>query len=276
MNNILFWLQNHGIKILIIIFIAYLTKLLGSILINKFVQNINNSKKFTNKKAEKKRINTLVEIFTDCLNILIIISAIFYILQEFNIQVAPLMATAGIAGVALGFGAQYLVRDIISGLFIIMENQYRVGDVVCLNDICGEVEDITLRMTTLRDLDGAVHYVPHGEIKKVSNLSKNFSGINLNIGVSYSSDIEKVIKVINKVGDDLSKDPQFAQDIIEAPHFLRINDFADSAIIVKILGKTKPLKQWEIAGELRKRIKIAFDKEKIEIPFPQTVIHQTN
>jgi small conductance mechanosensitive channel len=274
MNNLLFWLQNHGIKILIIIFIAYLLKLLGSFLINKFVQGINNSKQFTNKRAEKKRIATLVEIFTDCLNVLIVISALFYILQEFNVQVAPLMATAGIAGVALGFGAQYLVRDIISGLFIIMENQYRVGDVACLNDICGTVEDITLRMTTLRDLDGAVHYVPHGEIKKVSNLSKNFSGINLNIGISYNSDIEKVIKVVNKIGDTLAKDPQFAKDIIEAPHFLRINDFAESAIIVKILGKTKPLKQWEIAGELRKRIKIAFDKEKIEIPFPQTVIHQ--
>jgi moderate conductance mechanosensitive channel len=275
MNNIFFWLQNHGIKILIIIFIAYLLKLLGTFLINKFVQSINNSKQFTNKKAEKKRINTLIEIFTDCLNVLIILSALFYILQEFNIQLAPLMATAGIAGVALGFGAQYLVRDIISGLFIIMENQYRVGDVVCLNDICGEVEDITLRMTTLRDLDGTVHYVPHGEIKKVSNLSKNFSGINLNLGISYNSNIEKVIKVVNKIGEDMKKDPVLSPHIIEAPKFLRINDFADSAIIIKIIGKTKPLKQWEISGELRKRIKIAFDKENIEIPFPQTVIHQS-
>lgn len=155
-----------------------------------------------------------------------------------------------------------------------MENQYRVGDVVCFDGTCGLVEDISLRMTTLRDLDGTVHHVPHGEIKQVSNLSKYFARVNLNISVSYNSNLEQVITVVNRVGRELAEDPHWKEHILEAPQFLRVDNFADSAIIIKILGKTRPIKQWDVAGELRKRIKIAFDKEGIEIPFPQRVIHQ--
>lgn len=131
-------------------------------------------------------------------------------------------------------------------------------------------------MTTLRDLDGTVHHVPHGEVKKVSNLSKDFSRVNLNIGVSYSADLEKVITVINKVGKDLANDIAWKDNIISAPQFVRVDDFGDSAVIIKILGDTKPIKQWEVTGELRKRLKIAFDREGIEIPFPQRVVHQSN
>ena len=195
------------------------------------------------------------------------------ILTELGIKIAPILAGAGIVGVAVGFGAQYLIKDLISGLFIIIENQYRVGDVVNFDGIGGLVEDITLRMTTLRDLDGTVHHVPHGNIKSVSNLSKEYARINLNIGISYSSNLEHVITVINKTGNELAEDPAWKDAIIKAPQFLRIDDFADSAIIIKILGETKPIQQWEVTGELRKRIKIAFDTEGIEIPFPQTVIH---
>jgi len=155
-----------------------------------------------------------------------------------------------------------------------MENQYRIGDVVCFNKTCGLVEDISLRMTTLRDLDGTVHHVPHGEIKTVSNLSKTFARVNLDIGVSYSSNLEHVISVVNKVGQELTEDATWKDQITKSPQFLRVDDFADSAIIIKILGETKPLKQWGVTGELRKRIKIAFDKEGIEIPFPQRVIRQ--
>lgn len=135
------------------------------------------------------------------------------------------------------------------------------------------VEDINLRTTVLRDLDGIVHYVPNGEIKKSSNLSKDFARVNLNVGIAYNSDLEKVISVVNRVGKELAEDPQFKSSIIKPPQFLRVDEFADSSINIKILGETKPLKQWEVAGELRKRIKIAFDKEGIEIPFPQRVVH---
>jgi small conductance mechanosensitive channel len=196
------------------------------------------------------------------------------ILQEIGLEIGPVLAGAGIVGLALGFGGQYLIRDIITGLFIILENQYRIGDVVYIDTTGGLVEDISLRKTTLRDLNGTVHHIPNGEIKLVSNFSKQYARVNLDVGISYSSDLEKVIKVINKTGNELAEDPHFKDVIISPPQFLRVDDLADSAIIVKILGDTKPLKQWEVTGELRKRIKKAFDEEGIEIPFPQRVIHQ--
>lgn len=157
---------------------------------------------------------------------------------------------------------------------MIMENQYRVGDVVCFDSTCGLVEDISLRMTVLRDLDGTAHHVPHGAIQKVSNLSKGYARVNLNIGISYGADLEHVIAVVNRVGEELAADPVWTNMIIKAPQFLRVDSFADSSVIIKIVGDTKPIKQWDVTGELRKRLKITFDKEGIEIPFPQRVVHQ--
>ncbi|MDG1872066.1 MAG: mechanosensitive ion channel family protein, partial [Flavobacterium sp.] len=229
---------------------------------------------FSSPDAEEKRENTLIQIFTTTAQIALIIMATLMILQEFGIEIAPILAAAGIVGLAFGFGGQYLIRDVISGLFIILENQYRIGDVVSFDNASGAVQEISLRKTTLRDMDGTVHHIPHGEIKKVSNLSKDFSRINLDMGVSYNSNLEHVITVINKVGNDLAADPQWKTSILAPPLFLRVNEFADSAIMMKILGETLPSKQWEVTGELRKRLKAAFDKEGIEIPFPQMVVHQ--
>jgi len=273
-QNILPWLLDHGIKIIFIVVISYFIRRSIGVFIKRFIEGIVVSDHFLSKEAEKKREDTLIRIFSTTINILILIIALLMILQEFGLDIGPLIAAAGVIGVAVGFGGQYLIRDLISGLFIIIENQYRIGDIVCFDETCGLVEDITLRMTILRDMDGTVHHVPHGEIKKVSNLSKYFARVNLNIGVSYNSNLEKVIEVVNRVGQELVNDPKWKESIITAPQFLRVDDFADSAVIIKILGETKPLKQWEVAGELRKRLKIAFDKEGIEIPFPQTVIHQ--
>jgi small conductance mechanosensitive channel len=273
-QNILPWLFDHGIKIIFIVVISYFIRRSIGVFIKRFIEGIVVSDHFLSKEAEKKREDTLIRIFSNTINILILIIALLMILQEFGLDIGPLIAAAGVIGVAVGFGGQYLIRDLISGLFIIIENQYRIGDVVCFDETCGSVEDITLRMTILRDMDGTVHHVPHGEIKKVSNLSKYFARVNLNIGVSYNSNLEKVIEVVNRVGQELVNDPKWKESIVTAPQFLRVDDFADSAVIIKILGETKPLKQWEVAGELRKRLKIAFDKEGIEIPFPQTVIHQ--
>ena len=268
------WLFDHGVKIVAIIIIAYIIRKFAGIFIDKLIRKITISDHFLSKEAEKKREDTLIHIFTTSLGIIIWILAFLMILQEVGISIGPLLAAAGIAGLAFGFGGQYLIRDLISGLFIIMENQYRIGDVVCFDETCGLVEDISMRMTTLRDLDGVVHHVPHGEIKKVSNLSKYFARVNLNIGISYSSNLEQVISVVNKVGKELAEDSEWKEYILKPPQFLRVDDFGDSAIVIKILGETKPLKQWDVTGELRKRLKIAFDEEGIEIPFPQRVIHQ--
>jgi len=268
------WFLDHGLKIIIIIVIAYFTRRSVGILVDRIIRRVITESNYLSRDAEKKREDTLIRIFSVAIGLLIWVIAILMSLQEAGFDITPLLAAAGIAGLAFGFGGQYVIRDLISGLFIILENQYRIGDVVSFSDISGTVEDISLRMTTIRDLDGTVHHIPHGEIKLVSNLTKSFARVNLDIGISYSANLEHVISVVNKVGQELAEDSEWKDQIITPPQFLRVSDFADSSIIIKILGDTKPLKQWAVAGELRKRIKIAFDKENIEIPFPQMVVHR--
>ena len=273
-DNILSWFFDHGLKILLILVGTFVVHKFSFILIDKGIRKAVTTDRFISIEAEKKRQETLITVFHQAIVIIVWLLAVLMILSEIGINTAPLIAGAGIIGLAFGFGGQYLIKDLISGFFIILENQYRVGDVACFGDTCGLVEKVTLRTTILRDLDGVVHHVPNGEIKTASNLSKYFASVNLNIGVSYNSDLEKVIKVVNNVGKELAKDKNWKEMIIKAPQFLRVDDFADSAIVIKILGETKPLKQWDVSGELRKRLKIAFDKNGIEIPFPQRVIHQ--
>ncbi|KUO69497.1 MAG: potassium transporter KefA [Lutibacter sp. BRH_c52] len=268
------WLLSSGIRIIAIIIVALIINKIIKRGIDKIVRISVVSNNFSSKEAEIKRENTLIQIFSISSKIALFSIIILMILQEFGVSIGPILAAAGIVGLAFGFGGQYLIRDIISGLFIILENQYRIGDIVKFENLGGVVEKISLRMTTLRDLDGTVHHIPHGEIKEVSNYSKDFSRVNLDIGVSYGAKLEQVIEVVNKTGIELAEDAKFKEFIITAPQFLRVNDFADSSVMIKILGETLPSKQWEITGELRKKLKIAFDREGIEIPFPQRVIHQ--
>ncbi len=273
-DNIIPWLLNHGIKILFIALGAFIINLIISRIIENAVRIAVIRDETMTAEAEIQRENTLIRIFNKTIEVVIILIALLMILKEGGLDIGPMLAGAGIVGIAVGFGGQYLIRDVISGLFIILENQYRIGDVITINGKGGSVEDISLRKTTLRDLDGTVHHIPHGEIKIVSNQSKDFARINIDIGIAYNSNLEHVINVINRTGEELASDPYFGELIVSPPKFLRVNEFGESAIIVKILGDTKPLKQWEVAGELRKRLKIAFDREGIEIPFPQRVIHQ--
>lgn len=267
------WFLHHGLKIILIIFLAYLANKLLQKVIEKAVRIAVVADPFSSSDAEKKREDTLISIFSATLRIVFIIIVSMMALQELGVEIGPLLAGAGIVGLALGFGGQYLIRDLISGLFIILENQYRIGDVVSFDNTGGLVEEITLRMTTIRDQDGTVHHIPHGEIKKVSNLSKTFSRVNLNIGISYDCDLEKVIALVNQIGAEMAADDLWKDTIIKAPQFLRVNDLGESSIIIKILGETTPLHQWEVTGELRKRILITFRQNGIEIPFPQTVVH---
>jgi len=268
------WLLSHGIKIVVIAVVAWITYIVLSRIVRRAVKISVVRDQGMTEEAEIKRENTLIRIFNGAIRIILILIALLMILQEVGIEIGPILAGAGVVGLAVGFGAQYLIRDIITGLFIILENQYRIGDVINIGSEGGVVEDISLRMTTLRDLNGTVHHIPHGEVTRVSNLTKSWSRVNINIGVSYNANIEKVIDVINRTGEKLAEDPQFKDSIISPPKFLRVDEFADSSVVVKILGETKPSKQWEVAGEFRKRIKAEFDREGIEIPFPQRVVHQ--
>jgi small conductance mechanosensitive channel len=272
--SLLKWLSDDGLKVLAIILAAFIIIKIINKIIRKSIRLLLAVRPEAESLGELKRQQTLERITMGVATVSISTIALLMVLQHMGLNIGPILAGAGIVGLAVGFGGQYLIRDFITGLFIVLENQYRIGDVVNLDETGGLVEDITLRMTTLRDLNGTVHHIPHGDIKRVANLSKTFSRVNLNIGVSYKSDLDQVITVINTVGKELSLDDNWRDKIITPPQFLRIDEFADSAIVVKIVGETQPIKQWEVAGELRKRIKLAFDKAGIEIPFPQRVIHQ--
>jgi small-conductance mechanosensitive channel len=271
------WLVNHGIPILIIVVV-------GAVLwfaLNKFLPPIvrrvvARAKYKESKEGIEKRANTLVSIFKGIGRVFIVIIVVMMILPELGVDVVPLLAGFGIAGVAIGFGAQYLIRDLIAGIFIILENQYRVGDVVRVADIAGLVEDVTLRKTVLRDLDGIVHHVPNGEIKTASNFTRHFSRVNLNISVGYGTDLDHAISVINRVGQELSKDAKWRKVIKSPPQVLRVDNLGDSGIDIKILGDVKPIEQWAVMGELRLRLKKAFDAEGIEIPWPHTKVYFGN
>jgi small-conductance mechanosensitive channel len=268
------WIMDHGIKIVVILTIFLVIRKFLGVFVEKILRRIIISDRYISKEARDKREGTLVRIFTVSFNILVLVLTVMMVMQELGIAIGPLLTAAGIVGLALGFGGQYLIRDLIAGFFIILENQYRIGDVVNFETTAGLVEDISLRMTTLRDLDGVVHHVPHGEIKRVSNLSKDFARVNLNVNIAYNSNLEHVIEVVNQVGQTLANDPEWGPFILTPPAFLRVDDFGQSALVIKILGDTLPLKQWDVSGELRKRLKMAFDQEHIEIPLPQRVVHQ--
>lgn len=277
LQNLMPWFLSYGLKIILILFVAWLVNRFVRMFVSKLIKNfVVQTYQIRDGQAREKRTKTLESVLGSALSVIIWIMAGLMVVSELGVNIGPLLAIAGVAGIAFGFGGQYLIRDLISGLFIILEDQYRVGDVACITDTCGLVEDINLRRTILRDLDGVVHHIPNGEIAKASNLSKKFSRVNLNIGIDYNSNLEQVIQVVNRVGKGLAEDPKWEKDILKMPQFLRVDDFADSAIIIKILGETEPLRQWDVTGELRKRLKIAFDKEGIVIPFPQRVIHKAN
>jgi moderate conductance mechanosensitive channel len=220
----------------------------------------------------KKRADTLSSVLITAGQVFIIVIAAFIVLSELGINIGPILAGAGVVGIAIGFGAQSLVKDLISGVFIIMENQYRVGDVVRIADISGLVEQINLRRTMLRDLDGIVHVVPNGEIRVASNFTKEWSRVNLNISVSYGTDLDHATAVINRVCQQMAQEPEWAPIIIKTPQVLRVDNLGDSGIDLKILGDTKPIRQWDVMGEIRKRVKKAFDEEGIEIPWPHTKV----
>lgn len=268
------WIANHGINVVLIILVALIIDRFIGLIITRIVNNAIDPDKYTSKREERLREKTITGLLIAIAHGAIGLTVLILVLNELSVNIGALLAGAGVIGFVIGFGAQSLIKDFIAGIFIVLENQYRVGDIVELNGIGGQVKKITTRITVLRDLDGNVHYIPNGSISMATNMTMEYAKINMKIGVSYDSDIEKVKDVINDVGLKLAKDKDWSKFITEAPYFARVNDFADSAIIIRIFGKTLPAKQWSIEGELRKRIKIAFDKNKIVIPFQQVVIHQ--
>jgi small-conductance mechanosensitive channel len=273
-KEILPWFASHGFRILITIVLAIVVNFLLNRMVARIVRLSVTAGRQKSEEAEEKRERTLIRVTSWAIFMMTTIIASMMILQEIGLPIGPMLAGAGIVGLAVGFGGQYLIRDYITGLLIIFENQYHIGDMVKLDDTEGTVEDISLRMTTLRDMDGTVHHVPHGDIKRVSNLSKYFSRINLNVNISYNADIEDVIQVVNQVGLKMANEPRWKPEIIKAPQFLRVDDFTDTAVSIKIVGETIPNRQFMVTGELRKRIKEAFDEHGIQMLVIQHIVRR--
>ena len=242
------------------------------ILADRLVKFVQDDDPLTPNQREQRAV-TLAGIFKGVFKIVIVLVAGLTILGILGINTAPLIAGAGVAGLAISFGAQNLIRDFISGFFILLENQYKVGDVIRAAGVSGQVEDMNLRITVLRDLEGVAHFIPNGEIKVVSNLAKEWSRAVVNVGVAYKEDLDRVVSILNRVGQELSHDAVFGLGILEPPQVLGVENFGDSQVTLRIVTKTRPLKQWETARELRKRIKAAFDREGIEMPFPHRVVY---
>ena len=272
--DIFSWLFSQGLVILIMILTIWgIVRLIDRIFPRLVTTFVMSRSEYGEHEESEKRATTLSRVFTGGAQIIVILAGVFMILSKLSIPVGPVLAGFGVVGIAVGFGAQHLVRDLISGIFVIAENQYRTGDVVTIAGTSGLVEDINLRRTILRDLEGTVHVVPNGEISVSANRTKNYSRVVLDVGVAYKENLERVIIILNQIGNELSADPVFGLNIIKAPQVLRIQSFDDSCITIRMLGDCKPMKQWNLRSELIRRIKARFDIEGIEIPFPHQTIY---
>jgi moderate conductance mechanosensitive channel len=224
-------------------------------------------------RVRQQRVKTLVSLVRSVGIVVILVITLFTILGIVGVDIRPLLAGAGVVGLAISFGAQSLVRDVITGMFILFENQFGIGDVIRIGDTGGVVERMTLRVVVLRDVHGAVHVIPNGEIKKVTNMTRSWSRAVIEIGVAYKENVDRVMAVMREVGQELWEDDEWRPLLVEELTVPGIESFGDSAVNIRMMAKTVPLKQWDVARELRRRLKNRFDAERIEIPFPHRTVY---
>jgi moderate conductance mechanosensitive channel len=220
----------------------------------------------------QKRIDTLDALLGRVLRFFIVVIAGLMVLGTFGLDIGPAIAGLGVVGIAVGFGAQHLVRDYLNGALILLENQYARGDVVRVAGVAGAVEALTLRRTILRDLDGNVHTIPNGEISVATNMTRTWARVNEDVMVGYGTDITRLAGIIERVGTELEEDPEWGPKILEPPRLLRVQELADSGVTVKVLAMVRAPERWAVGGELRRRLLEAFAAEGVEIPFPHRVI----
>lgn len=224
------------------------------------------------KRLKEQRVQTLGGLFTNVLLVIVVTITALTILDVF-INIGPLLASVSVVGLAVSFGAQSLVKDIISGTFMLIEGQFGIGDVVRVGDVSGMVEKITLRTTILRDTYGAVHVVPNGEIKIVSNLTKTWSRAVLDLNISHRQNIDQAVATLENIAAEFQADPEYAALLLEKPEVLGVENVTEAGVVVRMTAKTLPLKQWDVARELRKRIHQRFAAEGIEIPYPTMTVY---
>ena len=265
-------------QVLVVVLVAYLAIRLSAGFVRGIVKALMDREATEGTAQElsavelQKRMRTLDTLGANVLRTLIVIIAAVTILGTLGIDIGPAITGLGIVGVALGFGAQHLVRDYLNGALILVENQFSKGDVVRIGGVAGTVEDFSLRRTTLRDLDGVVHTVPNGEISVASNLTRVWARVNQDVTVAYGTDMDRAIAVVDAVGREMAADPAWKRRILEAPRVERVEALAEYGVTLKILGSVRAPERWAAAGELRKRLLAAFQEHGIEIPRPQRVI----
>jgi small conductance mechanosensitive channel len=264
------WLVVTGLQLGIIILLAFLIMWIARRITRKIFKKMG---EVSDSVERQKRTQTLGSVVSHALSAIILIVAALMILEKIGIDIGPVLAAAGVLGLAVGFGAQDLVRDMISGFFILLEDQIRVGDVVQLGDKGGAVEQVNLRMVILRDLSGNVHYIRNGHIDTVTNMTKEYSRYVFDVGVAYREDVDQVIAVMKEVDEEMRKDPAYAEQILEPLEILGLNEFGDSAVVVRARNKTVPGSQWSIGREFNRRLKKVFDARDIEIPFPHVTLY---
>ncbi|HOR40555.1 MAG TPA: mechanosensitive ion channel family protein [Paludibacteraceae bacterium] len=224
-------------------------------------------------KEAQKRVKTLMSIGRGIMRLILWAIFALILLKRIGIEIGPIIASAGIAGIAIGFGAQELIRDFLAGFFVLLDNQIRADDIVVINGTTGVVEKIELRTIRLRDHSGVVHIFQHGKVNTLSNMTKEWSALVFEIGVAYKEDVDTVIAIMKSVGEDLEKDSRFSGNILEPISILGVEQFANSSIQLKVRIKTQTGEQWQTRREYMRRLKYAFDKKGIEIPFPHTTLY---
>ncbi len=273
-ERLLDWFMTSGFRILIIIACAYILQRIVNKVITRLETTISaRNGEYASALEKERRIKTLTSLLKHVASIFIFTVAAITLLKELGVDIGPIIAGAGILGLAISFGAQNLVRDVISGFFIILEDQIRVGDVGVINGTSGTVEEINLRTIVIRDLEGTVHVFPNGAIDELANKSKGWSRYVIDVGVAYKENVDFVIDVLHHIGDELTKDAHFGTMILEPFDILGVDNFGPSEVVIKCMIKTQPLKQWEVGRELRRRIKNTFDERGIEIPFPHLSVY---
>jgi small conductance mechanosensitive channel len=265
------WAFAHGIKILVIGLLAYALVRATALLVRRFEHEV--SKGTSLDALERaKRARTLGSLVSKVSTVAITASAVLMVLNEFGVNITPVLTGAGIAGLAVGFGAQTVVRDVISGFFMILEDQVRVGDSAAINGTGGLVEQINLRTIVLRDEEGTVHVFPNGAITTLANRSKDFSYYVITLAIPYHEDADRVSEVLRNVGVGLQKDPHYGVFILEPIEIMGVDAFAEWSVQIKLRIKTVPQRQYEVGRELRKRIRRAFDEHRIAVPFPERLV----
>lgn len=260
-------------RILIVLCLTWLGIILLKKILSRLEHRLLKQSKLTGEppSESEKRVETIIRLIRQAILIALWVTTILIILKEIGVDVGPILASAGIVGIAVGFGAQNLVRDFIAGFFFILENQVRVGDVAIVNNTGGLVEKVNFRTIVLRDLAGVVHVFPNGTVTTLSNLTNDWSAYIFDIGVAYKENTDKVIEVMNRIGSEMKQDELIGSFMLEKPEIFGVDKFDNSAVVIKGRIKTKPIRQWQVGREYLRRIKLAFDNAGIEIPFP----HQT-